>query len=277
MVAGRDFGEQADGRLVDDLHLRWFDRWLKGIRNGVDDEAPVRLFATGANVWQVRASLDGSDGCELFLSSGGRANSLGGDGSLVASPREDEPPDVYVYDPLSPTLTVGPHPLVPSIHLGPLDQRPAERSQSVLVYTSAPLHSELQVVGRPALQVWVSSSTPDTDIVAKLIDLEPAGTAVLVSLAPLRLRFRDALSEPALLEPGRVYPITLRFPLLCHVFGPGHAVRLELASSCFPLFDRNPNTGGPAWRAGPLDLQVATVVVFHDRQRPSSLTRPLAR
>jgi hypothetical protein len=260
---------------VDEVQLLWFDRWLKDVRNDVELQDRVRVFATGANEWRSIQSLEGSEKMVLFLSSRGRANSLDGDGRLRQSQGDDEPPDVYVYEPLSPTLAAGAQPS-PAMARGPVDQRSVERLNNVLVYSTTPLQRAAHVLGNSGLNLWVSSTAPDTDFVAKLIDVHPRGEAILVGLVPLRARFRESLVRPTLLVPGGVYELRLRFPFVSHVFDAGHSIRLEIASSCFPLFDRNPNTGAPAWTAGPLEMRTATQWIFHDRSHPSALLLPTA-
>jgi putative CocE/NonD family hydrolase len=266
-----DFGPRANATEIDDLQVRWFDRSLKGVNNGVDREDPIALFATGVDEWRRLVTLKTDDQFTVYLSSGGRANSLGGDGRLLAEAPADEQPDVYVYEPLVPTWLPGPQPLLPVLALGPHDQRPAERFNSVLVYTSAPLRDGLEVRGRPRLDLWISSSARDTDFVAKLVDVRVDGFAQLVSLVPLRARFRESLSDTRLLEPGVPELLCMTFPLVCHTFQAGHAIRLELASSCFPLFDRNPNTGAPSWKVSPVEFRTATQTVLHDTNHPSRL------
>jgi putative CocE/NonD family hydrolase len=192
----------------------------------------------------------------------------------VSATTATQPPDVYVYEPLVPTWFAGPQPLLPVIGLGPHDQRPAERFNNVLVYGSEPLIDPVCVQGVPRLRLWITSSAPDTDFVAKLVDVHPDGFAQLVSLVPLRARFRESRSDPKPLEPNVATELGMTFPLVCHTFQPRHAIRLEIASSCFPLFDRNPNTGGPAWKASPADFRPATQMVLHDRDHPSHLELP---
>jgi putative CocE/NonD family hydrolase len=266
-----DFGPLANAYDIDDVQVRWFDRWLKNIHNGVDEEDPITLFATGVDEWRQESSLEKEGRLTLYLSSGGRANSLGGDGRLVATPPGEELPDAYVYEPLVPSWLPGPQPLLPVVGLGPYDQRPAERFNNVLVYTAQPLEEGVEVRGWPTLHLWIASSAPDTDFVAKLVDVHPDGFAQLVSLVPLRARFRHSLSEPTPLEPNVAHELRLVFPLVCHTFRARHAIRLEIASSCFPLYDRNPNTGAPSFKVSPVEFRPATQTILHDPAHPSRL------
>src|SRR5215472_1663633 len=274
-TAALDFGPDANGDPINELQVRWFDRWLKGIDNGVDREDPISLFATGVDHWCQLSTLENTDQRTLYLSSRGRANSLAGDGRLVSTQPSTEPADVYVYEPLVPTWVAGPQPFLPVLTLGPHDQRPVERFNNVLVYTTEPREQELEVCGRPKLHLWISSTAPDTDFIAKLVDVHPDGYAQLVCLAPLRARFRHSLAEPRPLVPNVPSQLEMPFPLVCHTFRPRHAIRLEIASSCFPLLDRNPNTGTSAWRASPTEFRTATQTVFHDAEHPSRIILPV--
>src|SRR5262249_15465200 len=155
--------------------------WLKRIDNGVDREDPITLFSTGVDRWSQRSTLENTDQRTVYLTSRGRANSLSGDGRLVSTPSRTEPADAYVYEPLVPTWFAGAQPLLPVVSLGPHDQRPVERFNNVLVYTTEACTEELEVCGRPKLYLWVSSTAPDTDFIAKLVDVRPDGFAQLVS------------------------------------------------------------------------------------------------
>jgi uncharacterized protein len=274
-TAALDFGADASGDAINGLQVRWFDRWLKHIDNGIDRAEPISLFATGVDRWCQRRTLENPDRTTLYLSSRGRANSVAGDGRLVSTQPSTEPADLYVYEPLVPTWVAGPQPFLPVLALGPHDQRPVEKFNNVVVYTAEPQEQELEVCGRPMLHLWISSTAPDTDFIAKLVDVHPDGFAQLLCLAPLRARFRYSLTEPRLLDPGIPCQLEMVFPLMCHSFRPGHAIRLEIASSCFPLLDRNPNTGVSAWKAGPTEFRTATQTVLHDAEHPSRIVLPI--
>src|SRR5262249_18319023 len=214
-------------------------------------------------------------GRSTFRAADERTRWLARDGRLVPTPPSTEPADAYVYEPLVPTWVAGPQPFLPVLTLGPHDQRPVERFNNVLVYTTEPREQELEVCGRPKLHLWISSTAPDTDFIAKLVDVHPDGYAQLVCLAPLRARFRHSLAEPRPLVPNVPSQFEMPFPLVCHTFRPRHAIRLEIASSCFPLLDRNPNTGTSAWRASPTEFRTATQTVFHDAEHPSRIILPV--
>ncbi|MCA1666220.1 MAG: CocE/NonD family hydrolase, partial [Thermomicrobia bacterium] len=140
-IGDYSFGVRSTGGElgVDDLNLRWYDRWLRGIANGVDDEPPIRLFVMGANQWRDEHEwpLARTDWQECFLHSGGNANSLNGDGTLSRESPASEPPDTYVSNPRNPVPTMGGSLCCNAVFTqgGAYDQRPVEARADVLVYT----------------------------------------------------------------------------------------------------------------------------------------------
>src|SRR5262245_44503062 len=190
-----DFGTAS---LVDilALHRRWFDRWLRGVENGIDAEAPLRLFVMGTNVWRDEAEwpLARTRWTDYHLHSGGRANSLHGDGRLGPDGPGDEPSDGFDYDPDRPVPTLGGQIQSPS-DCGPRDRRPVERRDDVLVYTSAVLEADLEVTGPVVLTLHAASSAPDTDFTATLVDVHPTGQAMIVCEGIRRARYRESLSH----------------------------------------------------------------------------------
>ncbi len=275
LVGEVNFGLQAASQVIDltGIQLRWFDYWLKGIENGVDREPPVRLFVMGKNVWEDFEDFPppGAKELRLYLHSGGRANGLLGDGVLSAEAPGEEPADRFVYDPENPVPTRGGGLCCSDVYLpgGAYDQREVEARPDVLVYTSAPLERDLEVIGPVKVRLFVASSAPDTDFTAKLVDVYPDGRAINVTDGILRLRYRNGKERAELVEPGRVYEVEVDLWYTAHVFRAGHRVRLEVSSSNFPRFDRNLNTGGPI--GAEAEGQVAVQRVFHDRTKPSAL------
>ncbi len=272
----RDFGKDS----VLDLnfeHLRWFDRWLKGTRNGVETEAPIKLFVMGAEAWRDEHEwpLARTRFTPFHLRSGGNANSLRGDGSLGTQPPGDEPPDEYDYDPAFPVPSNGGNnccspEIVP---WGGYDQRQVEQREDVLVYTSRPLDEDLEVTGPVTARIYASSSAPDTDFTAKLLDVHPDGYSLNLCDGIIRGRYRDSFERQVPLEPDTVYEFTIDLFPTSNVFKAGHRIRLEVSSSNFPRFDRNLNTGG---RFGyESDMRVAHQKIYHDAERPSHVLLPV--
>ena len=264
---------------------RWFDYWLKGIDNGVADDPAVRLFVmvppdegtAGGGFWITADEFPLPDAVEtrLYLRSGGSANPAAGDGLLSA----DGPggaADEYVYDPADPVPTVGgnmccTNDLLPS---GAFDQREVEQRDDVLVYTTPPLDEDLTVIGPVRVELWAASSAPDTDFTAKLVDVHPDGYAHNVSEGIIRARYRNSDQRASWLTPGAVHDYTIDLGYTATVFRRGHRIRLEVSSSNFPHFDRNPNTA-TAFGEG-AELERATQRVYHDAMHPSQLVVQVA-
>ena len=150
-----------------------------------------------------------------------------------------------------------------------MDQRPVEQRKDVLVYTTKPLKHDLEVIGRVQAVLYVASSARDTDFTAKLVDVFPDGEARNLTDGILRLRYRNSLEKPELATPGEIYRVTVDAGVTGNVFLKGHRIRLEISSSNFPRFDRNPNTGGAVEQAA--KLVKASQTVYHDSAHPSCL------
>lgn len=267
-----DFGPEAEIELHA-MQLRWFDHFLKGVPNGVMDSAPIRLFVMGDNRWrdEYEWPLRRTRYTDMFLHSKGRANSLGGDGSLSFAAPSEEAADNYVYDPDNPVPTRGGTTL--GIRSGVYDQSEIEKRDDVLVYTSEVLTRDLEVTGPVSLKLFAASTAPDTDFTAKLVDVRPDNYAANVAGGIVRARFRESLSAPTPITPGKVYEYNVDLWATSHVFKAGHRIRLEVASSNFPHFDRNPNTGHPF--GTDIEVAIAKQSVFHDSARRSRLVLPV--
>src|SRR6266568_2708782 len=267
-----DFGPEA---LIE-LHaeqLRWFDYFLKGMNNGVLDEAPIRLFVMGDNRWRDEHEwpLARTRYTNLYLRSGGKANSLRGNGQLSLSTPDEEPPDRYLYDPEDPVPTRGGTTL--GLAMGVFDQTKIEEREDVLVYTGDVLTADMAVTGTISLKLFAASSAPDTDFTAKLADLRPDGYAQNIAEGVTRARFRESLSSPTLITPEKVYEYTVDLWATSQVFKAGHRLRLEMSSSNFPRYDRNPNTGHDF--GVDTELRTARQTIFHDSRYPSHLILPV--
>ena len=273
-----DFGPEAEVDLQR-VTLRWFDYWLKGIKNGVADEAPIKIFVMGENKWRYEREwpLARTQYTKYYISSNGRANSLLGDGSLSTRPPAagTAENDMFNYDPANPVPTLGGNTCcaqqVPS---GPWDQRAAERRDDVLVFTSAELTEAVEVTGPITMKLYASTSAKDTDWTAKLVDVSPDGFARNVQDGILRARYRDAIGKQGtLIESGKIYEYTIDIWATSNTFLPGHRIRLEVSSSNFPRFDRNLNTGEDP--ATGTRMTVAKQTVYHSTAYPSHVVLPV--
>jgi putative CocE/NonD family hydrolase len=276
----REFGPGASSAAIDlpGLHLRWFDRWLKEVDNGVDEEPPVTLFVMGIDEWRAEADwpLPDTRYHPYYLHSGGQANTRHGDGTLSTEPPGDEPPDVYLYNPLRPVPTVGGQVILPGSNaMGPRDQSEVELRDDVLVYSTPMLDRPVQVTGPIELCLFVASSARDTDLTGKLVDVYPDGRAMILTEGILRARYRNSFTAPELLEPDAIYEIRLDLWATANVFMPGHRIRLEVSSSNFPRFDRNSNTGGEIASEAADQYRPAINRIFHRAASPSRLILPI--
>jgi uncharacterized protein len=272
-----DFGPAA-GISGRELGANWFDYWLAGPESAsaeaqaMVEGPPVRIFVMGENKWRNEQEwpIARARTTDYFLHSSGSANSLRGDGRLSQRrPASAETADQFTYDPWNPVPTgpLGAYSRMPS------DQRAVEARDDVLVYTSDPIVEPLEVTGPISLKLWVASSAPDTDFTGKLIDVLPDGTARALTDGILRLRYRSSRTTPTLAAPNQPLEITIDLGATSNAFLNGHRIRLEVSSSNFPRFDRNPNTGGVF--AEDSELRRAQQRILHDAAHPSRLLLPI--
>ena len=268
-----DFGAEAAVELHEDM-LRWYDYWLKDIETGIMDDAPVRIFVMGDNRWRDEQEwpLARTHYTRWYLHSAGGANTGAGDGTLSTVPPDaNEPQDQFIYDPADPAPTLGGNTLI--IDYGVFDQSPAENRPDVLVYTSDPLPSDLELTGPISVTLYAATTAADTDFTAKLVDVRPDGYAHNLQDGIVRARYRTSVREPSPIIPGRVYQYTIDLWATSHVVKAGHRVRVDISSSNFPRFDRNPNTG--AALGADARLETARQTVHHSAQYPSHITLPV--
>lgn len=269
-----DFGPQA---LIDMRaeELRWFNRWLKGYTNisVTSEEFPVRIFVMGANEWRDEREwpLARTQWTPFYLHSGGSANSRFGDGTLSISKPESEPTDTYQYDPAHPVPFIT-DPTSSQIG-GPDDYSAIERRDDVLVYVTEPLQEEVEVTGPIRVDLFASSSAPDTDFMAKLVDVWPSGFVQRLCDGMVRARFREGMDRPSLIEPGKIYQYSIDCWNTSQTFKAGHRIGLEISSSAFPKYDRNLNTGAPLGIT--TEMAVAEQRVYHDVEHPSAVVLPI--
>ena len=264
--------------------LRFFDRHVKGIENAIDKEPAVRLFVQipptagtkGIGFWMTSESFPpaGATPTAFHLQSGGHANTRHGDGVLNVEGPPAGPPDSFVYDPLHRVQALGGGLCCTSLGFyfgaGSQDQSTLELRDDVLVYTSAPLTSDLVVIGPVKAVLWAQSSARDTDFTVKLVDVRPDGSALNVLDRIVRTRFRNgSKTKPSLPKPDTPYQYEIELGNTATVFQAGHRVRLDISSSKFPHLARNPNTGGEA--ANESQLTKAVQTLMHDGTHPSRL------
>ncbi|MEA2541789.1 MAG: uncharacterized protein QOH35_3155 [Acidobacteriaceae bacterium] len=253
---------------TDSLLLRWFNHWLKD-SGEFAREPRIRHFALGANRW-YEADAFPERSHSLYLHSGGHAESRKGDGVLSSVvPDTDEPRDIFIYDPETPVLAPG----GAAALSGPFNQAQLELGNNLLVYTTAALTAPLHVFGSPRLILYAATSAGCSDFTGKLVRLRSNGQAdfVCIGIARSSYLFRDSSYTADAIH---CWQIDLE-PTSC-VFAAGDAIRLEVASSAFPLYDRNPSTPVKPWLMDSWNWQRSTQMVLHDADHPSRLELPLA-
>jgi len=249
--------------------LRWFNHWLKD-SGEFSREPRIRHFALGANRW-FDAEAFPAESLSLYLHSGGRADSRKGDGVLSnTAPDSAEPRDIFIYDPETPVLAPG----GVAALAGPMNQAQLETGNNLLVYTGPPLTEPLHILGSPQLILYCATSAADADFTGKLVRLRPGGQAefVCIGIARSSYLFRESGYRADAIHG---WEISLE-PTSC-VFAAGDAIRLEVASSAFPLYDRNPSTGVQPWLADSWNWQRSTQMVLHDAEHPSRLSLPVVK
>lgn len=272
----REFGAAARVDIFG-LEREWFDHWLRGIDNGVEKEAPIKLFVMGADVWRDEQEwpLARTEWTPYYLHSGGNANTLHGDGTLSPVKPENEPADTYQYDPENPVPTMGGcnccNPEI--VPWGVYDQRPVEVRPDVLVYTTEPLEHDVEVTGPIVVRLFAATDGLDTDFTAKLVDVFPDGTAWNLCDGIIRGRYRNGRGPAQLLTPGEITEFEIDCWVTSNLFKAGHRIRLEISSSNFPRFDRNLNTGDPI--ADDASPRIALQQVFHTAAHPSHILLPI--
>ena len=270
VIGAVDFGLAA-GLESDSLRFDWFDFWLKDKSTRVLERAPVRLFIMGANVWRDESEwpLARSVPTPFYLHSSGSANTSNGNGTLARNAPAAEAADHFTYDPANPVATGarGGYSRAPS------DQREVELRQDVLVYTSAALDTPMEVTGPVAAHLWVATSGTDTDFTVKLIDVLPDGTARALTDGILRARYRKSKTTPTPMAPDTAEQLVVDVGATGNVFLAGHRIRVEISSSNFPRFDRNPNTGAPFGEGPP--ARAARQTILHDQTHPSRIVLPI--
>jgi len=239
-----DFGPQADLDYPE-TQLRWFDHWLKGATNRVPTEAPVRLFVMGENCWREEHEwpLARTRWRSVYLRTAGDLT--------FDSPAGESSSERYHHRPGNPVPTVGGALLPGAALAGPFDQRAIERRPDVLVYTSEALDADLEVTGPLRVELWVSSSAPLADFIARLVDVHPDGRALNLCEGIIRTS----------VAPGSLSRASIDLGATSNVFRAGHRLRLDICSSSYPHYA--PNT------------HAAEQTIFHDGAHPSHLVLPI--
>jgi uncharacterized protein len=265
-IGSSDFGREAQLN-IDDILLRWFNHWLKDTGE-FSDEPRIRHFVLNENRWRESQKFSENAKYPLLLHSQGRANSCKGDGTLTTSAATTEPADIFIYDPEVPVIAPGGPNSVP----GPHDQSQIEAGNNVLVYTTAPLKNRLRVFGIPHVILHASTTAAHTDFTAKLVRVRPNNIADFLCIGIARSSYLFREQEYAA---NKIHQWQFHLDPTSCLFNSGDRIRLEIASSAFPLFDRNPATAVPSPQATSWDWQRSTQIIYHDATHQSALYLPI--
>ncbi len=271
------FGVLASAQAIqlEQLQLDFLSRF---VRPGGEEPGGwrVKLFVMGDNVWREESEwpLARTRWTRWYLHSGG---------SLSPSlPAQGATPSGYTYDPSDPAPTVGGATLINggsgggvTWMPGPRDQRKVEARADVVSFTSDALTEDLEATGPVSVTLHAATSAADTDFTAKLVDVWPDGRCLGVVDGIVRARYRDHSGHATPIIPGQPYEYVIDLIATSQVFKVGHRLRVDISSSNFPCFDRNPGNGAPAATATEQDFVVADQTIFHDAGRPSHITLPI--
>ena len=294
-----EFGPEAKVD-IGQLELSWMDRWLKGTQNGIDQEGPVRIFVMGGG--DAHRTPEG----RVFVGGHWRTEKewplkravatpyyLHADHTLAPEKPKSGTPLKYDFDPKNPVPSVGGNvsSQLGAMQAGAFDQHcrsdvlgctdhaPLAKRKDVLVFQTAPLTADMEVTGPLVVTLWASSSAPDTDFTAKLVDVYPPsqdfpdGIELNIGDSIVRARYRDTLEKATLMKPGQIYKFRIELYPTSILFAKGHRIRVDISSSNFPRFDVNPNTGEPLNQN--TKTAIATNTIYDDEEHPSNITLPV--
>ena len=288
-IAEMVFPENARWPSLEHL-TRWFAHYLKGEDNGVEKEPTVRYYVMGAagepgapgNVWrEARDCPPAAEPVSYYLREGGALDTAPpgfvgavtittGAGSVTAD-NSASPSDHYLSDPLHPMSMPG------TAFLGARDARPFEQQSEVKTWTTEPLREPVEWTGEVTAELYVSSTAPDTDFIARVSDVYPDGRSMLLMDYPMRARYREGFDKEALLQPGKVAKLTWHVGQTSLIFNKGHRIRVTVASTGAPLYEPNNQTGGPQTIDWMKDAVPATNTIWHDAAHPSRIIAPVVK
>jgi uncharacterized protein len=264
----REFGPSA-AIDYDELILRWMDRYVRGIQNGVDREKPVRLFVMGKNVWRDEDAWPIARATTRTYYLRSESNSARFARLNQAAPDRPGSCNEFVSDPS--------HPLTdPYDAYGAHDYRSLAGRKDVLVYDTDALLSDTEVTGPIHAEIYVSADVPDIDLWVRLLDIAPDGTAFnLMSpgLDVLRASYRNEKLQPELLKPSDIYKLTLDRMLTSNVFRAGHQIRIQISGAFFPHFSRNLQSGQSEVTSSA--VCPGHVRIYHDPDHRSRIDLPV--
>ncbi|WP_066068983.1 CocE/NonD family hydrolase [Neobacillus soli] len=247
--------------------LKWFDRFLKDIPNGIDEEPRAAYYLVGENEWKTSHDWtpDEAKVTNFYLASSGKANSSNGDGVLLSEQLEESPYDTFIYNPEDPFHYSG--------ERDPENLRKHELRNDILVFTSEVLQEDLAIAGELSAEIYAASTGVDTDWVVTLSDVDEKGNSILLSNYIVRAKYRKGYDAPELLTPGKVEQYSMFMQNIAHTFRKGQRVRFSITSSSKFIAFPNSNSGGDPYEE--TEAITVTQSIYHDQKHPSHVKLPV--
>ncbi|KAF3891095.1 MULTISPECIES: CocE/NonD family hydrolase [Nostocales] len=254
-VGGVNFGINA-ASPVDEMQIRWFDQFLKGIDTGLLEEPPVCLFEMGSDRWRKFDSFPDTAHKSYYLSSQGLSNIREDSGTISHQPLAISKTDVLVHDPWRPVPSLGGH---AAMSAGSFERSHIDCRSDVLTYTSEVLEEDLYLAGDIVVEVWCSSDKPSYDLCAVLSQVYPEGQVYNVTQGYLRSHGSDLTKRQIYLQ------------TTCVRIARGNFFRLSLSAACFPAYSMNPGNGSSLG----MEAEVITLMVSCGGEVRSQLLLPV--
>jgi len=269
-IAKLEFGPDAILEHINCIYVRWYDRWLKGIDNGLEKDPKVCYFTVGENKWKTSETWPPPNITKQnwYLRSSGQAQNPEDRAAISPRPPRDSKPDRFVYDPQDPTpfmVDIRTNELSP-----PEDYQEVEKREDTLVYTSEVFREDFEISGDVSAILYAATDARDTDWIVRLTDVHPDGQSIRLVDGFLKARFREGLEKEVLLTPDRVYKYSIPMTWISHRFRKGHRLRISIASAAAGLLVVNTNTGNPY--ATDTEYKLAHQTVYHSKKYPSHIT-----
>ena len=269
------FGDDAIREDLNYIYVHWFDRWLKGIDNGVEKDPPVRYYTVGENKWSTAIAWPPKNvkKQKLYLHSKGKATNPEDGGTVSIVPPGKEKADHYVFDPINPTpflVDMSTNEMSP-----PADYQKVERRKDTLVYTSEVLQEDFKISGDISAVIYASTNCRDTDWLIRLTDVFPDGQSIRLVDGLVKARFQKSVEKEELITPGKVYKYRIPMTWASHKFLKGHRLRVSIASAAAGLYAVNTNTGKSI--ATDTEYKIANQTIYHDKNHPSHIILPVQK
>jgi putative CocE/NonD family hydrolase len=269
------FGDNAIREDLNYVYVRWFDHWLKGVDNGVEEGPKAQFYTMGENEWKTAESWPPKNikKEKWYFHSKGKAVHPEDGGWVGPKQPGRERPDHYVYDPANPT------PFLCDVRYNeinpPEDYQEVERRKDTLVYTSELLGEALEISGDISAVIYAATDCRDTDWLVRLTDVFPDGQSIRLVDGLVKARFRKGAEQEELINPGKIYEYRIPMTWTSHRFLKGHRLRVSIASASAGLLVINTNTGNPI--AEDTDYKIAHQTIHHDQKYPSHVILPVHR